>query len=72
MKLAGQWWCTPLFPALGKHRLVDLCHFEANWVYKSWLFQDWLQSNKDKPCLKNKNTNKSNNNNKQIKLNGPS
>jgi hypothetical protein len=24
IKLAGQWWCIPLIPALGRQRQVDL------------------------------------------------
>jgi hypothetical protein len=24
---AGQWWCTPVIPALGEQREVDLCEF---------------------------------------------
>jgi hypothetical protein len=23
LKLAGQWWCTPLIPALGRQKQVD-------------------------------------------------
>ena len=34
-KRAGQWWHTPLIPALGKHRQADLCEFEASLVNKS-------------------------------------
>ena len=32
---AGRWWHTPLIPALGRRRQVDLCEFEASLVYKS-------------------------------------
>ena len=32
---AGWWWHTPLIPALGRQRQVDLCEFEASLVYKS-------------------------------------
>ena len=35
IKVAEQWWCTPLIPALGRQRQVDLCEFEASLVYKS-------------------------------------
>ncbi|CAO2578912.1 40S ribosomal protein S15a, partial [Lemmus lemmus] len=35
VKLAGQWWLTPLLPALGRQRQADLCEFEASLVYKS-------------------------------------
>jgi hypothetical protein len=32
---SGQtWWCTPLIPALGRQRQVDLCEFEASLLYK--------------------------------------
>ena len=31
---ARWWWCTPLIPALGKQRQVDLCVFEASLVYR--------------------------------------
>ena len=27
-------WCTPLIPALGRQRQVDLCEFEASLVYQ--------------------------------------
>ena len=40
---AGQFWRTPLIPALGKQRQVDFCEFENSLVYKSE-FQDSLQS----------------------------
>ena len=32
---AELWWCTPLIPALGRQRQVDLCEFKASLVYKS-------------------------------------
>ncbi|MDP1142662.1 hypothetical protein, partial [Klebsiella pneumoniae] len=32
-KVARQWWCTPLIPALGRQRRVDLCEFETSLVY---------------------------------------
>ena len=44
---AGQWWRTPLIPALRRQRQEDLCEFE---VYKRE-FQDRLQSYTEKPCL---------------------
>ena len=28
------WWCTPLIPALGRQRQVDLCEFEVSLVYR--------------------------------------
>jgi hypothetical protein len=28
---AGQWWCTPLIPALGKQRKVDLLSSRPVW-----------------------------------------
>ena len=31
---AGQWWCTPLTPALRRQRQADLCECEASLVYK--------------------------------------
>ena len=31
----GWWWHTPLIPALGKQRQVDLCEFEASLVYRA-------------------------------------
>ena len=31
---AGQWWHTPLIPALGWERMDDLCEFKANLVYR--------------------------------------
>ena len=34
-KLAGQWYHTPLIPALGRQKLADLCEFEASLVYRS-------------------------------------
>ena len=30
----GQWWRTPLIPALGRQRLADLCEFKASLIYK--------------------------------------
>ena len=27
---ARWWWCTPLIPALGRQKLVDLCEFKAS------------------------------------------
>ena len=32
---AGRWWSTPLIPALGKQRQVDLYEFEASLVYRA-------------------------------------
>jgi hypothetical protein len=31
---AGQWWQTPLVPALRQQKQVDLCEFKANLIYK--------------------------------------
>ena len=37
--MLGQvWWCTPLIPALGRQKQVDLCEFKARLVYME--FQD--------------------------------
>jgi hypothetical protein len=33
-KMTGQEWRTPLTPALGRQRQVDLCEFEATLVYR--------------------------------------
>ena len=32
---AGRWWRTPLIPALGRQRQVDLCEFEASLVSRA-------------------------------------
>ena len=35
LTLAGwQWWHTPLIPALGRQRQVDICEFKASLVYR--------------------------------------
>ena len=54
---AGQWWYTPLIPALGRQRHVDLCEFETNLVYRvsSMTVRAVTQKN---PILKNNKTNK--------------
>jgi hypothetical protein len=31
--LSWAWWCTPIFPALGRQRQEDLCEFEASLDY---------------------------------------
>ena len=31
----GIWWLTPLIPALGRQRQMDLCEFEASLVYRA-------------------------------------
>lgn len=31
-KQAGQWWCLPLIPSLGRHRQVELCELEVGLV----------------------------------------
>jgi hypothetical protein len=31
---AEQWWHTPLIPAFGRPRQVDLCEFKGNLVYR--------------------------------------
>ena len=28
------WWCTPLIPAHGRKRQVDLCEFKASLLYR--------------------------------------
>ena len=30
--MAGQGWCTPLIPALGRQRQGDLCEFKASLI----------------------------------------
>jgi hypothetical protein len=50
--LAGQWWCTPLIPALGRQRQVDF------WVRGQPGLQSEFQDNQgytEKPCLKKPN-----------------
>ena len=32
--MVGQWWCTPLFPGLGRQRQEDLCEFGSSLVYR--------------------------------------
>ena len=50
IKRFRQWWCTPLIPALGRQRPVDLCEFEVSLVYRA----NFRTSSKatEKPCLK--------------------
>ena len=31
----GQWWHTPLIPALGRQRQLDLCEFKASLVFRA-------------------------------------
>jgi hypothetical protein len=59
MAIAGQWWFTPLIPALGRQRQVDF------WVRGQPDLQSEFQESQgytEKPCLKtNKQTNKQTN-----------
>jgi hypothetical protein len=57
--LAGQWWRTPLIPALGRQGR-RISEFEASLVYRVSSRSTDLQSEyTEKPCLeKNKNKNK--------------
>ena len=43
-KAAGQWWCMPIIPALGRQRQADLCEFKNSLVYKSRKEKDLLSS----------------------------
>jgi hypothetical protein len=53
----GQWWCTPLIPALGRQRQVDLCEFEASIVYRASartaraIWSDPVSKKKKKLCV---------------------
>ena len=49
---AGRWWRTPLVPALGKQRLVDLCEFEASVVYRVSSRTGSKATQRKKPFLK--------------------
>jgi hypothetical protein len=33
-KIAEQWWCMPLIPALRRQRQEDLCELEISLVYR--------------------------------------
>jgi hypothetical protein len=51
MAHAGQWWCMPLIPALGRQRQVDF------WVWGQPALQSEFQDSQrytEKPCLKKK------------------
>jgi hypothetical protein len=63
-KNAGQWWRTPLIPALGRQRQVDFIVQGQPGLQSE--FQD-SQGYTEKPCLKKKKNNNNNNNNKKTK-----
>ena len=46
---AGQWWRTPLTPALRRQRQADLSEFEASLVYR--VGSRTGSKATDKPCL---------------------
>jgi hypothetical protein len=52
---AGQWWCTPLIPALGRQRQVDFSVRGQPSLQNE--FQD-SQSYTEKPCLEKPKINK--------------
>jgi hypothetical protein len=59
-KSAGQWWCTPVIPALGRQRQADFCIRGQPGLQSE--FQD-SQDYTEKPCLekqKNKTKTKKN------------
>jgi hypothetical protein len=59
---AGQWWRTPLIPALGRQRQVDFWVGGQPGLLSE--FQD-SQGYTEKPCLEKQNKTKQNKNNKQ-------
>jgi hypothetical protein len=50
-ELAGQWWSTPLIPALGRQRQADFCVRGQPGLQSE--FQD-SQDYTEKPCLEKK------------------
>jgi hypothetical protein len=62
--LAGQWWCTPLIPALGRQRQADFLVQGQPGLQSE--FQD-SQGYTEKPCLK-KNQKKKKNRSKLIRF----
>ena len=63
--LAGQWWCMPLTPALGRQSQVDFCVQGHPGLQSE--FQD-SQGYIEKPCLKNKTKQSRTEQNKRKKL----
>jgi hypothetical protein len=53
MHVAGQWWCTPLIPALGRQRQADFWVWGQPGLQSE--FQD-IQGYTEKPCLKKPKT----------------
>ena len=51
--IARWWWHTPLFPALGRQRQVDLHEFEASLAYRTSC-RTGSKATQRNPALKNK------------------